>query len=87
MLKRYTYYLSHIMRPEVHAILIEEVPVQTTFRDGASFVKLTSLIGLKYYHQPSNFELKISILTSYVQAEISHCITLLSEPKMYHCNI
>ena len=57
MLKRY--YLSHVMRPGVHAILMEKVPVQTTLRDGASFCKLTSLIGLKYYHQPSNFVLNI----------------------------
>ena len=27
---------------EVHAILIEEVPIQTTLRDGASFRRLTS---------------------------------------------
>ena len=30
------------------AILIEEVPVQNTLSDGASFRRLTSLIGLKY---------------------------------------
>ena len=35
---------------KVHAILIEEVPVQTMLRDGASFRRLTSLIGLKYLH-------------------------------------
>ena len=39
------------------AILIEEV--QTTFCDGASFRRLTSLIGLKYLHQASNFVLNI----------------------------
>ena len=33
---------------KVHAILMEEVPVQDTLRDGASFRRLTSLIGLKY---------------------------------------
>ena len=40
---------------KVHAILIEEVPVQTTLCDGASFRRLASLIGLKYLHQPSNY--------------------------------
>ena len=39
---------------KVHAILIEEVPVQTTLRDGAS---------LEYLHQPSNFVLNIFTLT------------------------
>ena len=48
---------------KVHAILIEEVPVQNTLRDGASFRRLTSLIGLKYLHQPSNFVLNILTLT------------------------
>ena len=48
---------------KVHAILIEEVPVQTTLRDGASFRRLTSLIGLEYLHQPSNFVLNILTLT------------------------
>ena len=33
---------------KVHAI--EEVPVQATLRDGTSFHRLTSLIGLKYLH-------------------------------------
>ena len=42
---------------KVHAILIEEV--QTTFCDGASFRGLTTLIGLKYLHQASNFVLNI----------------------------
>ena len=32
---------------KVHAILIEEVPVRTTLRDGATFRRVTSLIGLK----------------------------------------
>ena len=35
---------------KVHAILIEEAPVQTKLRDGTSFRKLLSLIGLKYLH-------------------------------------
>ena len=46
-----------------HAIQIEEVPVQTTLRDDASFRRLPSLIGLKYLHQPSNFVLNILTLT------------------------
>ena len=39
-----------VLRKDVHAILIEEVPVQTTLRDSASFRRLTSLhvIGLTY---------------------------------------
>ena len=48
---------------KVHAILIEEVPVQTTLRDGASFRRLTGLIKLKYLHQPSKFVLNILTLT------------------------
>ena len=48
---------------KVHAILMEEVPVQTTLCDGASFRRLTSLIGVKYLHQPSNFVLNILTLT------------------------
>ena len=44
---------------KVHVILIEEVPVQSMLRDSVSFRKLTSLIGLKYLHQPSNFVLNI----------------------------
>ena len=46
---------------EVHAILIEEVPVQNTLSDGASFRRLT--MGLKYVHHPSNFVLNILTLT------------------------
>ena len=46
-----------------HAILIEEVPVQTTLHDGASFRRLTSLVGLKYLHQPSNLVLNILTFT------------------------
>ena len=48
---------------KVHAFLIEEVPVYTTLRDGASFRSLASLIGLKYLHQLSNFALDILTLT------------------------
>ena len=42
---------------------IEEVPVQTKLRDGASFRRLTSLAGLKYLHQPLNLVLNILTLT------------------------
>ena len=42
----------------VHAILIEEVTVQTMLRDSAHFRRLTSWIGLKYQH--SNFSISIS---------------------------
>ena len=56
--------LQKIFSNKVHAILIEEVPVQTTLRDGASFRRLTSIIiGLEYLHQPSNFVLNIVTLT------------------------
>ena len=56
--------LQKIFGDKVHAILIKEVPVQTTLRDGASFRRLTSIIiGLKYLHQPSNFVLNILTLT------------------------
>ena len=48
---------------KVHAILIEEVPIQTMLCVGASFCRLTSLIRLKYLHQPSNF--MPDILTNY----------------------
>ena len=47
---------------KVHAILIEDVTVQTTLRDGASFRRLTSLIELKNLLQPSNFVLNILTL-------------------------
>ena len=53
---------------KVHAILNEEVPVQTKLRDGASFRRLTSLIGLKYLHQPSNFVLNILTLKGHCHA-------------------
>ena len=56
--------LQKIFSDKVHAILIEEVPVQSTSRDGASFRRLTSvIIELKYLHQPSNFVLNILTLT------------------------
>ena len=56
-------FLLKIFSDKVHAILIEEVTVQTTLRDGASFCRLSSIIGLKYLHQPSNFVLNILTLT------------------------
>ena len=44
-----TGFLRKIFSDKVHAILIEEVAVQTTSRDGPSFRRLTSIIiGLKY---------------------------------------
>ena len=59
-----TGFLEKIFSDKVHAILIEEVTIQTTFRDGASFRRLTSIIlGLKYLHQPLNFVLNILTLT------------------------
>ena len=59
-----TGFLLKIFSDEVHAILIEEVTVQTTLRDGASF---RIVIGLKYLHQPSNVVLNILTLTCNVQ--------------------
>ena len=59
-----TGYLQKIFSDKVHAILIEEVTIQTTLRDGTSFRRLTSvIIGLKYLHQPLNFVLNIVTLT------------------------
>ena len=59
-----TGFLLKIFSDKVHAILIEEVKVQTTLRDDASFRRLSSIIiGLKYLHQPSNFVLNILTLT------------------------
>ena len=53
-----TGFLLTIFSDKVYAILIEEVTVQTTLRDGANFRRLSSIIiGLKYLHQPSNFML------------------------------
>ena len=39
--------LQKIFSDKVHAILIEEVPVQAMLRDGASFRRLTSIIILR----------------------------------------
>ena len=59
-----TGFLLKIFSDKVHAILIEEVTVQTTLRDGVSFRRLSSIIiGLKYLHQPSNLVLNILTLT------------------------
>ena len=59
-----TGFLLKIFSDKVYAILIEEVMVQTTLRDGSSFRRLSSIIiGLKYLHQPSNFALNILTLT------------------------
>ena len=59
-----TGYLQKIFSDKVHAILIEEVTIQTTLRDGASLRTLTSIIiGLKYLRQPLNFVLNILTLT------------------------
>ena len=47
-----TEFLQKIFSDKVHAILIEEVTIQTMLRDGASFRRLKSrIIGLKYLHQ------------------------------------
>ena len=43
-----TGFLQKIFSDKVHAILIEEVMIQTTLRDGASFRRLKSII----IHQP-----------------------------------
>ena len=59
-----TGFLQKICSEKVHAILIEEVTIQTTLRDGASFRRLTSIIiGLKYLHQRLYFVLNILTLT------------------------
>ena len=59
-----TGFLQKIFSDKVHAILIEEVTIQTMLRDGASFRRLTSIIiGQKYLHQPLNFVLNILTLT------------------------
>ena len=56
-----TGFLLKIFSDKVHAILIEEVTVQTMLRDGASFRRLSSIIiGLKYLHQPFKFRAKYS---------------------------
>ena len=41
-------FLQKIFSDKVHAILIEEVTIQTTLRDGASFRRFKSII----IHQP-----------------------------------
>ena len=54
-----TGFLQKIFSDKVHAIVIVEVTIQTTLRDGASFRRLKSIIiftGPKYLHQPLNFE-------------------------------
>ena len=51
------FYRKMYFSDKVNAILIEEVPVKTMLVDGTSFPRLTSLIQLKYLHQPSNFVL------------------------------
>ena len=57
-----TGFLQKIFSVKVHAILLEEVTIQTTLRDGASFRRLTTIIiGLKYLHL--NFVLNILTLT------------------------
>ena len=48
-----TGFLQKTFSDKVHAILLEEVTIQTTLRDG----------GLKYLHQPLNFVLNILTLT------------------------
>ena len=59
-----TGFLHKIFSDKVHAILLDEVTIQTTLRDGASFRRLTTtIIGLKCLHQPLNFVLNILTLT------------------------
>ena len=59
-----TGFLQKIFSGKVHVILLEEVTIQTSLHDGASFRRLTSIIiGLKYLHQPLNFVLNILTLT------------------------
>ena len=42
-----TGFLQKIFSDKVHAILLEEVTIQTTLRDGASFRRLTSIINYR----------------------------------------
>ena len=58
-----TGFLQKIFSDKVHAVLIEEVTIQTTLRDGASFRRLTSIIIDKYLHHSLNFVLNILTLT------------------------
>ena len=57
--------MTAVLQKDISVTKIGEVPVQNTLRDGASFRfrRLTSLIGLKYLYQPSNFVLNIFTLT------------------------
>ena len=50
--------LQRIFSDEVHAILIEEVPVPTTLRGGASFRRLASIIILRTEIFTSTFKLR-----------------------------
>ena len=58
-----TGFYRKIFQWQIYAILIEQVPIQTMLRDCANFCRLTSLKGLKYLDQPSNFVLNILTLT------------------------
>ena len=56
-----TGFLLTIFSDKVHAILIEEVTVQTTLRDGASFRRLSSMIiGTKIFTSAFKFRAKYS---------------------------
>ena len=55
--------LQKIFSDKVHAILIEEVPVQITLRDGASFRRLASIIILRAKIFTSAFKFLPNILT------------------------
>ena len=57
-----TGFLLKIFSDKVHAILIEEVTVQTTLRDGASFRRLSS----------SNYRTKIFTSAFKFRAKYSH---------------
>ena len=50
--------LQKIFNDKVHAILIEEVPVQTTLRDGVSFRRLASIIILRTEIFTSTFKFR-----------------------------
>ena len=51
--------LLKIFSDKVHAILIEEVPVKTTLRDGASFRRLSSIIILRTKIFTSAFKFRV----------------------------
>ena len=55
-----TGFLLKIFSDKVHAILIEEVTVQTTLRNGASFRRLSSIIMTKIYTSAFKFCAKYS---------------------------